>query len=260
MNSYLETIFSLQGKVALVTGGGRGIGEMIARALLGAGAKTYIVSRNEQACRETAQNLEQYGECIPFGSDLSTAEGIESLRDFLVSQERSLDILVNNSGKTWGAPFAEFPEHAWDSVMGLNVKTPFLLMQALLPLLVEGASVTNPAQVINIGSVAGIMNGDLSAYSYSASKAAINHLTRVLAKDLASQHILVNAIAPGFFPTKMTAGVFADEQVTENFLSGIPLGRLGEPDDIGALAIMLAANRYITGNVIPIDGGFLVSQ
>jgi len=243
------------GKVALVTGGSRGIGEMIAEGFVANGVKTYISSRKAEACDATAARLSQQGECISIPADLSTREGIEALVGEIKANEAQLDILVNNAGATWGATLEEFPEAAWDKVMDINVKSPFFLTQALLPLLEKSASQEDPARIIMIGSVDGLNVNQLPTYSYGPSKAAVHHLTRILASHLAGRKITVNAIAPGPFPSRMMAHTL--DTVGEQIRQGVPLKRIGEPTDMAGAAIYLAsrAASYVTGVVIPVDGG-----
>ena len=259
MSSFLESQFSLSGKVALVTGGARGLGEMIARALLQAGAKVYITSRKVDDLNAKIAELAPLGECEGLVADLAAMEGIEALAAAIAEKESSLDILVNNSGKTWGAPLEAFPEKAWDDVMATNVKAPFYLVQKLLPVLQADKTARQPCHIINIGSVAGFSADSLSAYPYGASKAAVHHLTKVLAKDLVKHHIHVNAIAPGSFPSKMTAGVTKTEEAKAQWMQTIPMGRMGDEDDIGGLIIYLCSSRYMTGSVIALDGGSSLS-
>ncbi|NKI18697.1 SDR family oxidoreductase [Spongiibacter sp. KMU-166] len=252
--SYLIQQFSLEGKTALVTGGARGIGEMIAKGLILAGAKVYITSRKLEDLEQKVEEFSQLGQCVGLVADVSSMAGIETLAAQITERESQLDILINNAGKTWGAPLESFPEKAWDDVMTINTKAPFMLIQKLLPLL-RGGSAAQPHHIVNIGSIAGISKDSLSAYSYGTSKAAIHHLTGVLAKDLVKDHINVNAIAPGHFPSKMTAGIMKTDEAKEAVLSTIPMGRMGAPEDIANLAIYLCSSRYMTGNIIPIDGG-----
>ena len=254
MSEYLESLFSLEGKVALVTGGSRGIGEMISEALVRAGARVYIVARKSTQCEATAERLRAFGECIAISADVLTMEGIQAIKSAIGSRENHLDILVNNSGTAWVEPVDTFSERAWDRVMDLNVKSPFFIAQAFLPLLEENASQESPSQIVNIGSVAGF-KGNTSAFSYGPSKAAIHQLTRVLADELAPRHIHVNAIAPGFFPSQLTAPYLADEQQTKSMIEAIPAKRMGKAEDIGALAIAIATNHYMLGSIIPVDGG-----
>jgi len=256
----MKNLFDISGKVALVTGGSRGIGEMIAEGFVANGVKTYISSRKADACAATAERLSALGECIPIPADLSGLDGIKSLADEIKAREKRLDILVNNAGATWGAPIEEFPEIGWDKVMDINVKGPFFLTQALLPLLEAAASAEDPARIINIGSIDGLNVNKLGTYSYGPSKAAIHHLTRTFASHLADRNITANAIAPGPFPSKMTAGIAhaMGEEIREN----VPLKRWGEPADMAGAAIYLAskAGAYVSGAVIPVDGGIVASS
>jgi NAD(P)-dependent dehydrogenase (short-subunit alcohol dehydrogenase family) len=250
----VNNLFNLQGKVAVVTGGSRGIGAMIARGYVEQGVKTYITARREEELNATAETLSAYGECIPVVANLATQVGVNEFAATLAERESTLHILVNNAGTTWGASVDEFPESGWDKVMDLNVKSLFFLTQQLLPQLRAAGSAEDPARVINIGSVNGLTHPHMENYSYSASKAAVHHLTRHLGADLARQHINVNAIAPGFFPSKMTAHLLPHEQ---EMVKGIPRGRLGEPEDAAGTAIFLAsrAAAYVTGQTLALDGG-----
>jgi NAD(P)-dependent dehydrogenase (short-subunit alcohol dehydrogenase family) len=251
----MKDLFDVAGKVALVTGGSRGIGEMIAEGLVANGVRTYISSRKAEACEQTAKRLSASGECVAMPADLSTQEGIQRLATGIGRREGRLDILVNNAGATWGAAIEEFPELGWDKVMDLNVKAPFFLTRALLPLLEASASSEDPARVILVGSVDGLNVNRLPTYSYGPSKAAVHHLARTLAAHLAPRHITVNAIAPGLFPTKMTAHTI--KTMGEEITRGIPLKRHGRPSDMAGVALYLAspAASYVTGIVIPVDGG-----
>lgn len=251
----MKNLFDVAGKVALVTGGSRGIGEMIAEGFVANGVKTYISSRKAEACDATAARLSALGACISIPSDLSSAEGLQALVGELRRREDTLDILVNNAGATWGAPIEEFPESAWDKVMNINVKSPFFLTQALLPLLEKSATQEDPARIIMVGSVDGLNVNQLPTFSYGPSKAAVHHLTRVLASHLAARNITVNAIAPGPFPSKMMAHTL--ENFGEQVRNGVPLKRIGEPADMAGAAIYLSskASSYVTGVVIPVDGG-----
>lgn len=250
----MKDLFDLRGKVAVVTGGSRGIGAMIARGLIEYGVKTYITARREDELRATAEVLSQYGECIAVPGNLSTQEGVRAFANEIAARERKIDILFNNAGASWGADIDEFPEEGWDKVMDLNVKSLFFLTQALLPLLRVAGSAEDPSRVVNIGSINGLSYAPLKNYSYTASKAAVHHLTRQMAVDLAGDHITVNAIAPGFFPSKMTAHLLPhEEEMTKN----IPRGRLGTPEDAAGTAIYLCsrAAAFVTGNVLVLDGG-----
>ena len=251
----MNHLFDISGKVALVTGGSRGIGEMIAAGFVANGVKTYISSRKKDACDATAEKLSEQGECIAISADLSTREGMQHLVAEIQSREEQLDILVNNAGATWGAPIGEFPEDGWDKVMDINVKSPFFLTQALLPLLEKSASAEDPARVIMIGSVDGLNVNEMPTFSYGPSKAAVHHLARTLASHLAKRHITVNAIAPGPFPSKMMAHTL--ETMGERIRDGVPLQRIGQAEDMAGTAIYLAsrAASYVTGVILPVDGG-----
>ena len=257
-NDYLGSLFSLEGKTALVTGGATGIGYMITHALVSAGAKVYIASRKFEACENAAESLADLpGSCIPFAADLSNEQGVISLADFMADYESQLDILVNNSGRSWGAAFEQFPWKAWEDIMTLNVTAPFTLIRQLTSLLAAAGQTNDPARVINIGSVMGTEPHGFPAYSYSASKAAIHHITRYLSNELAPKHITVNAIAPGPFPSGMTAFFAEDEKLTKAVTRGIPLARLGRPEDFAGLILCLCgvSGAYMSGAIIPLDGG-----
>jgi NAD(P)-dependent dehydrogenase (short-subunit alcohol dehydrogenase family) len=251
----MQDLFSIKGKVALVTGGSRGIGLMIAQGYVEAGAKTYISSRKADMCDRVAAELSSRGTCLSLPADLSTEKGARGLADGLAAREPALHVLVNNAGANWGAPLAEYPDASFDKVLALNLKGPFHLTRFLVPLLEKAARPGDPARVINIGSIDGLQAPVLETYAYSSSKAAIHHLTRVLAHRLASQGITVNAIAPGPFPSKMMAETL--ERFRDTIIGSCPLGRIGEPEDMAGAAIYLAsrAGAYLTGTVIPVDGG-----
>lgn len=253
-------LFSLKGKVALVTGGTSGIGFMIATGLVKAGAKVYVCSRKADACADTVKALSAFGSADAIPADLSSEAGVLALVEQLSAREKQLHILVNNAGATWGAPIETFPEEAWDRVMNLNLKGPFLLTRSLLPLLQAAGTAQDPARVINVTSVAGTLTGSMQAYPYGPSKAALNHLTRILASELAERHITVNAIAPGVFPSKMTRHIMKHDDIAKQQAKLVPLGRLGEAQDMEGLAVFLtsAAGAYVTGNVISLDGGTAV--
>ena len=254
--AFERPLFDIAGKTALVTGGGQGIGTMIAEGFVRAGVTTYIASRKTDVNEQTAAELSAHGKCIPLTADLSTTPGCEALVADLVEREPNLDILVNNSGATWGAPFEEFPDSAWDRVLDLNVRAPFTLIQLLLPALRARATADDPARVINIGSIMGERVGGLQNYSYTASKAAIHHLTAHLARELGGRHLTVNAIAPGSFRSRMMQETI--ERTGDAIVANTPLGRLGEPDDVAGAAIYLAsrAGRWVTGAVLTVDGGY----
>lgn len=254
-----QDLFDLTGRQALVTGGAQGLGRMIAEGLLRAGAAVAITSRNAGVAEAAASEMAALGQCTAYAADLSTPEAATDLARRFADDAQACHILVNNAGKTWGAPIEAFPDKAWPGVMAVNVQTPFTLVRELLPMLRAAGSPDDPARIINIGSVAGMKTERLGAYSYSASKAAIHMLTRDLAGDLAASHITVNAIVPGFFPTKMTAHMREDDQVAPDLLAHIPMRRLGRPEDIAGAVIFLCsrAGGYVTGTQIPIDGGLI---
>jgi NAD(P)-dependent dehydrogenase (short-subunit alcohol dehydrogenase family) len=248
-------LFSVEGKTALVTGGSRGIGLMIARGLVEGGAKVYVSSRKAEACEQVAAELSRAGACAALPADLSTEAACLRLAEQLGEREPGLHVLVNNAGATWGAPLETHPAAAWDKVLDLNLKAPFFLTRALLPLLAAAAAPGDPARVVNVGSIDGLRVPPLPTYAYSASKAGLHHLTRVLAKELGPRGITVNAIAPGPFESRMMAETlrrFGDE-----IAAAAPLGRIGRPDDMAGAALYLAsrAGAYVTGAVLPVDGG-----
>jgi len=254
----ISELFSMADKVCVITGGSRGLGAYMARGFLEAGAKrVYITARKAEACVEAAKQLSEYGECIALPADMASAEGLTSFVQELHSREQNIDVLVNNAGTGWGAQFNSFPVKGWDKVMDINVKSPFFLTQALTPLLKKKASADNNACVINIGSIAGIVGNGLDNFSYAVSKAGIHQLTRVLATELAADHIRVNAIAPGRFYSKITEFLSSNQEAFEEELQSIPMRRWGEASDIAGVAIMLAspAGAFITGQIIPVDGG-----
>ncbi len=251
----MQDLFSVAGKVALVTGGSRGIGLMIARGYVEGGAKVYISSRKAEVCDEVAAELSKVGEAISLPADLSTVSGVQGLAAALKEREGRLDILVNNAGAAWGEPIETFSEEGWDKVVDLNLKSLFFMTKEVLDLLQAAGTAESPARVINIASVDGIHVPDFETYSYAASKSGVIHLTRALAKRLVRDHINVNAIAPGLFPSKMTA--FMMEQFEDAVLAGIPQHRAGTPEDMAGAAIYLAsrASNYVTGQTLAVDGG-----
>jgi len=251
----MKDLFNVQGKVAIVTGGSRGIGAMIARGFVENGVKTYITARKEEELQATAKALSALGECIAVPSNLATLEGVVAFADVIKEREGAVHILVNNAGATWGADIDDFPESGWDKIMDLNVKSLFFLTQQMLPALRAAGTDEDPARVINIGSVNGVTHPHMNNYSYSASKAAVHHLTRHLGADLAPEFINVNGIAPGFFPSKMTAHMLEDEKLLE----AIPRGRLGTAEDAAGTAIYLSsrASAWVSGHTVALDGGYI---
>ncbi len=250
----MSTLFDVSGKIVLVTGGSRGIGEMIARGFVEAGATVYISSRKAEACEELARELSETGPCVAIPADLSREEECLRLAAEMARREDRLDVLVNNAGATWGAPLEEYDEKAFERVFALNVKGVFHLTKALVPMLQAASGPEGPARVINIGSIDGLHVPAMETYAYSASKAAVHQLTRHLAKRLAPE-ITVNAIAPGPFPSKMMAATLA--AFGEQIADAAPLKRIGRPEDMAGAAIYLAspAASYVTGVVLPVDGG-----
>ncbi|MBN8746875.1 Rhamnolipids biosynthesis 3-oxoacyl-[acyl-carrier-protein] reductase [Xylophilus ampelinus] len=249
----MNQLFSLKGRTALITGGSRGIGRMIAEGYLAAGARVYISARKAAACDQTAKELSALGHCVSLPADVSTMEGIRGLVDAYAKHEGSLDILVNNAGAAWGAPYEEFPEAGWDKVTDLNMKTPFFLTQALTPMLKKAAT-DHLAKVIHIASIDGISVNPWETYSYAASKAGLIHLTKRMALRLAPERIVVSAIAPGPFASDMNkdARDHGDE-VAER----VPLGRIGSTEDMAGAAVYLAsrAGDYVVGSTLVVDGG-----
>ena len=253
-------LFDLTGKVAVVTGGTRGIGLMMARGLLQAGASVYISSRKPEAGRAAVTELSGYGTVLSVPADLSREEECTRLAVEVGRSEERVHILVNNAGATWGAPLAEFPASAWDKVLNLNLKAPFFLIRAFLPLLEAAGTADDPARVINVGSIDGLRVSGLPTYSYAASKAGLHQLTRVLARELGPRHITVNAVAPGPFESKMMAATLASSG--EQIAASSPLGRIGRPDDMAGVAVFLSGRgaAYVTGAIIPVDGGIWATR
>jgi NAD(P)-dependent dehydrogenase (short-subunit alcohol dehydrogenase family) len=250
----MSDLFSVAGKVALITGGTSGIGLMISRGLVERGARCYIVARNAKTCNEVAGELRAVGQCEPLPGDLSTKAGVEAIATALKSREVALDILVNNAGAMYDAPIEEFTEEGWDSVADLNLKSVFFLTQKLLPALRAAARERGLASVINIGSMGGSRVGPKENYSYQAAKAGLHHLSGSLAKRLGPENVTVNAIAPGFFTSRMTQ---IPEAQLPAVLNLVPRRRLGKPSDIVGTVIYLAseAGSFVTGAVIPLSGG-----
>mgnify|MGYP001627745444 CR=1 FL=1 len=253
-------LFDLSGKVALVTGGATGIGRMATEGLAAAGARVLIASRKADACEAVAKEINAMG--LPgsvegFGGDVATEAGIDALAAEVAKRTDTLHILFNNAGRTWGAPLGEHPYQAWDKLFSLNVQGMFHLTQSLLPMLRKAATLDDPARVVNTGSVMGEIPKGTMTYSYAVSKGAVHHLTRVLSNDLAPEHITVNAIAPGPFVSKMTAFAIGTEEGQAKSAQGVPLGRVGRPEDIAGTLQFLCGRggAYISGAVIPLSGG-----
>jgi NAD(P)-dependent dehydrogenase (short-subunit alcohol dehydrogenase family) len=258
--NYLSSLFSVAGKTALVTGGATGIGRMIAEALVRAGARVLIASRKGEACEAVARELNALdagGSAEGFAGDVATEAGVTALAADVKARTSRLHILVNNAGKTWGEPLENFPHKAWEGVFSVNVAGLFTLTQQLLPLLEAAASDDDPARIVNLGSVMGAAPIGDNAYSYAASKAAVHHLTRILAKEFAPRRITVNAFAPGPFQSRMTAFATGDEHKRALVAASIPFGRIGRPDDIAGALLFLCGRggAYTTGAIIPLDGG-----
>jgi len=259
----INRLFSLEGKIAVVTGGSRGIGYMIAQGLLEAGATVYITARKEQPCIEAAKSLSEYGKCFALAGDVANADDRAALVARLQAEESALHILVNNAGTSWGQSFEEYSEAGFNKVMQINVNSVFALTRDLAPLLKLGATEEDPARVINIGSMEGLHIPSVHAlpnFAYTTSKAAVHHLTKHLAVELGAASITVNAIAPGFFPSQMTKHLFAGDElgiIENNSL----LGRVGKAEEMAGIAIYLSsmAGAYTTGTVIPVDGGTVVN-
>jgi len=249
----IANLFSLKGRTALITGGSRGIGRMIAHAYLVQGARVYVSARDADNCKQTAAELSEFGEIIALPADVSSLEGVNTLVRSIAEREQALDILVNNAGTAWGAPYDEFPEAGWDKVVDLNLKTPFFLTQSLTPLLRKAVAKSLP-KVINIASVDGISVGPRETYSYAASKAGLIQLTRLMALRLAPERIVVSAIAPGAFATNLNKSA---RDHGDDVAAYIPLGRIGTPEDIAGAAVYLAsrAGDYVVGSTLIVDGG-----
>lgn len=258
-----NSLFSLEGKTALVTGGATGIGRMAATGLMMAGAHVLIASRKEDACLAVAEQLNAMdapGSAEGFAGDVGTEDGIEALAKGTTERTDTLHILMNNAGITWGAPMGAFPHAAWEKVMNVNVAGLFHLTQSLLPTLIATATPDDPARVVNVGSVMGEAALGDGAYSYSASKAAVLHLTKIMAKELAGHHVTVNALAPGPFVSKMTAFATADEGMRDKVGGDVPLGRVGRDEDIAGCMQFLCGKggSFLTGAILPVSGGIQV--
>ncbi len=250
-------LFDISDRVALVTGGAQGLGRMIAEAYVRAGAEVYVTSRQAETAEAAAAEMSALGRCTGLAADLASPEAARDLAARLAALTPRLHVLVNNAGRTWGAPLESFPDRAWAGVMAVNVQMPFTLVQALLPQLRAAAAPQDPARVINIGSLAGAAVERIDAYSYAASKAALHHLGRTMAAELGPQGIAVNTVVPGYFPTRMTAHIRAEPAAEADLRARVPLGRLGTPEDIAGLCILLAsrAGGYLNGTEVMLDGG-----
>ncbi|HIF85801.1 MAG TPA: SDR family oxidoreductase [Gammaproteobacteria bacterium] len=255
MSFNINEMFSVAGKTAIVTGGSRGIGKMIAEGFVENGVKTYITARKAEACEATAAELSVNGVCIALPADISTTSGRNLFVKAIKQREKKIDILVNNAGAAWGASFEDYPDDGYDKVMDINVRAVFMLTRDLLPLLTKDASTENPSRVINIGSIDGLRISSTENFAYGASKAAVHFLTRNLAVSLARKGLTFNAIAPGPFESKMMAHTLA--QFQDRIEKENPMGRIGSPRDMAGLALFLAspAATYMTGQVIALDGG-----
>lgn len=254
-NLSIPNLFSVKDKTVLITGGSRGIGLMIAKTFVQNGAKVYISSRNAEVCQAVEKELSTIGACVAIPADLSSKEGRQKLVTALNKQIDSLDVLINNAGANWSAPFKEYPEHGYDKIMGINVKPVFYLTQDLMPLLEKAASIESPARLINIGSIDGLRVSTIDNSAYGMSKAAVHHLTKILAMKFKGKGITVNAIAPGPFPSKMTKSML--DQVQPMIEKANPMNRIGRAGDMGGIAVFLAsdAGSYLNGAIIPVDGG-----
>ena len=254
-------LFSVRGRTALVTGGATGLGRIAAEALLSAGARVLIASRKAEACEAAAKELSAMGPCEGFGGTVANEAGVAALAAETRRRSDVLHILVNNAGVNWGEPFETFPWKAWERVMSVNVAGLFSLTRDLAPMLVASASPDRPSTVVNLGSVMGSVTQSEHAYAYAASKAAVHHLTRILAVEFAGRQVTINAIAPGPFPTNMTRFATGDEGGAARSAKAVPMGRLGRPEDIAGALLFLAGRggAYTTGAIVPVDGGYAVA-
>ena len=255
----MKDLFSLEGRIALVTGGSRGIGKMIAQGFLEQGATVYITARKAPVCDQTAEALSQYGKCVSLPHDISTVDGCKALAEEFRTYETKLDILVNNAGAAWGAPFGQYPESGWDKIMDLNVKSLFFLTQELHNELKKGASAERPGKVINIASIDGIKINPWETYAYQASKAAVIHLTRRMAARLIDDNICVSGIGPGAFASEMNK---AAKDHADTVASMVPAKRIGRDTDMAGAAVFLAsrAGDYVVGDTLAVDGGVAYSS
>ena len=254
-------LFDLSGRTALVTGGATGLGRVCAEALIAAGARVLIASRKAEACELAAEELSSIGPCEGFGGTVATEAGVAALAAETRRRTDSLHILVNNAGLNWGEPFETFPWKAWERVMSVNVAGLFSLMRDLAPMLVKSANPNRPSTVVNVGSVMGSVTQSEHAYSYAASKAAVHHLTKILAAEFAGRQVTINAIAPGPFPTNMTRFAIGDEKGAARGANAVPIGRLGRAEDIAGALLFLTGRggAYTTGAIVPVDGGIAVT-
>ena len=253
----INELFGVAGKTVLITGGAKGIGEAITRAFVKCGAKVFICSRDLEAGQELASELSAFGECTALACDIASDEDRKRFTEDFRSRVSRLDVLINNAGALWAAPIAEYPESGWDKVYDLNVRGTFFLIRDLLPLLEAAGTAQDPARIINIGSINALYLPAHETYAYTSSKAALHHLTRHLASQLARRHIVANVIAPGQFPSKLLKGTIAKNGL-DAVVANIPLGRLTNEDDMAGAALYLAsrAGAYVTAAVIPVDGGY----
>lgn len=258
----MEKIFDVNGKVALISGGSSGIGAMMARGLLEHGMKVYITARREEPLQKMASELSEFGECVAVPCDVASMDSIKSLVEFVAAREQKLDVLINNAGVNSFTPFEALTGPEWDTVMDINIKSIFFATQQFLPLLKAAATAEEPARVINIASVHGIMNAGIPTYAYTASKSGVIHLTKHLATDLAADHVNVNAIAPGLFVSNMTKSFVEDEANVKDAIQRIPRGRLGRMEDIAGTALFLCApaSSWMIGETLVIDGGMIAMR
>ena len=253
----LTDLFSVEGRIALVTGGGSGLGRVCTEALLSAGARVLIASRKAEVCEAAAKELSALGPCEGFGGTVQSEAGVAALAEEVRKRASELHILVNNAGVSWGEPYENYPWKAFDRVLSVNVTGLFQLTRELTPMLTKAASPERPASVVNLGSVMGTVTQAETAYAYSASKAAVHHLTKLLAAELAARHVTVNAVAPGPFPSNMTKFAIGSDEGRAHAAGAVPMGRVGEPSDLAGTLLYLTgrAGAYTTGAIVPLDGG-----